>query len=58
MPSTDALQPPLTSGEKEIVKSYGGWTPFMQSFALKPSEKEDVQEAKQILEVFLEDDEK
>ncbi|KAJ5296192.1 hypothetical protein PENANT_c021G07820 [Penicillium antarcticum] len=52
MPSTDALQPPLTPAERAIVKSYGGWTQFMTCFGLKPWETEDEEEGKRILETF------
>ncbi|KAJ4411619.1 hypothetical protein N0V82_008988 [Gnomoniopsis sp. IMI 355080] len=52
MPVTDALQPPLTPGERVVVKSYGGWTPFMQSMGLKPWKDEDAQEGKQIAATF------
>ncbi|PLN78188.1 hypothetical protein BDW42DRAFT_196047 [Aspergillus taichungensis] len=49
MPSTDCLQPPLSPEERSIVKGYGGWTAFMQSFLLKPWKNDDVEEAKAIL---------
>ncbi|KAJ5966734.1 hypothetical protein N7501_002982 [Penicillium viridicatum] len=57
MPATDALQPPLTPAERAIVKSYGGWTSFMQSFGLKPWEADDAEEGKRILEAFVQDSE-
>jgi hypothetical protein len=41
-------QPPLQPAEREIVKSYGGWTAFMQSYGLKPFDDNDVREALQI----------
>ncbi|OQD93320.1 hypothetical protein PENSOL_c033G01693 [Penicillium solitum] len=56
MPVTDALQPPLTPAERAIVKSYGGWTSFMQSFGLKPWENDDAEEGKRILEAFVRDE--
>ncbi|BDD63673.1 hypothetical protein MPDQ_000591 [Monascus purpureus] len=56
MSASDCLQPPLTPAERAIVKSYGGWTMFMASFGLKPWNDDDVQEAKRILEAFVEDD--
>ncbi|KAJ5511353.1 hypothetical protein N7453_003456 [Penicillium expansum] len=57
MPASDALQPPLTPAERAIVKSYGGWTYFLQSFGLKPWETEDAEEGKRILEAFVQDEE-
>lgn len=42
-------EPPLSPEERSIVKGYGGWTAFMQSFLLKPWENDDVEEAKAIL---------
>ncbi|KAJ5817376.1 hypothetical protein N7447_009609 [Penicillium robsamsonii] len=36
-------QPPLTPAERVIVKAYGGWTSFMQSFGLKPWKDEDTE---------------
>ncbi|KAJ5661869.1 uncharacterized protein N7477_009485 [Penicillium maclennaniae] len=55
MPSTDALAPPCTPAERAIVKSYGGWTHFMQSFGLKPWKEDDVEEGKRILAAFTQD---
>ncbi|KAJ5521072.1 hypothetical protein N7463_001525 [Penicillium fimorum] len=57
MPVTDALQPFLTPAERVIVKSYGGWTYFMQCFGLKPWDDDDAEEGKKILEAFTRDDE-
>ena len=51
-------EPPLTPAERAIVKSYGGWTRFMQSFGLKPWDDEDADEGKKILEAFAAEDEK
>ncbi|KAI9929404.1 hypothetical protein ASPWEDRAFT_184113 [Aspergillus wentii DTO 134E9] len=53
MPATDTLQPPLSEAERAIVKSYGGWTQFMQSFGLKPWEQDDADEGKRILAAFV-----
>jgi hypothetical protein len=39
------------------VKSYGGWTAFLQSFGLKPWESDDAEEGKRILEAFAQQDE-
>lgn len=44
-----ALEPPLTPAEREISKSYGGWTSFMQSMGLKAHKDEDIGEAKAII---------
>jgi hypothetical protein len=35
--------------EREIIKSYGGWTQFMQTYGLKPHDMGDVAEATAIL---------
>lgn len=51
------IEPPLTPAERAIVKSYGGWTSFMQSFGLKPWESDDAEEGKRILEAFVQNDE-
>ncbi|CAK7224830.1 hypothetical protein SCUCBS95973_005653 [Sporothrix curviconia] len=56
MPATDALAPPLTPEERQIVKSYGGWTQFMISYGLKPYELEDIDEAKQIVSAMASND--
>ena len=42
-------EPPLSPPEREVVKSYGGWTQFMQSYLLNPADDDDVYEAKQIV---------
>lgn len=33
-----------------MVKSYGGWTQFMQSYLLDPADDGDVYQGKQIVE--------
>ncbi|KAM4063397.1 hypothetical protein HRG_010120 [Hirsutella rhossiliensis] len=53
MPATDSLQPPLSKAEREVCKSYGGWTNFMQSMGLKPWEDDDAAEGKAILAAFV-----
>ncbi|KAL4803945.1 hypothetical protein BDV18DRAFT_162355 [Aspergillus unguis] len=56
MPSSDSLQPPLSPAERAIVKSYGGWTGFMQSYGLKPWEQDDADEGLRILKALAETD--
>lgn len=41
--------PPMTPGEREIVKSYGDWTSFCQAYGLKPWNSEENEEAIAIL---------
>ncbi|CEO58338.1 hypothetical protein PMG11_03068 [Penicillium brasilianum] len=56
MPSqTDCLQPPLSPAERQIVKSYGGWTQFLLSFGLKPWKDDDEEEGMRILRAFAAD---
>lgn len=50
-------EPPLTPAERKVVKSYGGWTNFMNSFALKPWDDDDAAEGKAIVEAFASNDE-
>ncbi|WVW84731.1 hypothetical protein I302_106766 [Kwoniella bestiolae CBS 10118] len=52
MPSTDGLQPPLKPAEREIVKSYGGWTNFTASYGLKPWEMDQNDEAHTIVKTL------
>ncbi|KAL4949430.1 hypothetical protein BDW69DRAFT_174476 [Aspergillus filifer] len=49
MPASDSLQPPLTPAEREIVRSYGGWTNFLVSYGLKPWDEADASEGLAIL---------
>ncbi|CAM1510826.1 Fc.00g083390.m01.CDS01 [Cosmosporella sp. VM-42] len=49
MPSSDGLQPILTPTEREICRSYGGWTNFMLSYGLKPWNADDNPEGKAII---------
>ncbi|KAI8593680.1 hypothetical protein BDZ88DRAFT_403379 [Geranomyces variabilis] len=56
MPATDGLQPPLTPAEREVVKSYGGWTNFMQAYGLKPWESDDIAEAHAIVQQMVAND--
>ncbi|PWY90860.1 hypothetical protein BO70DRAFT_425794 [Aspergillus heteromorphus CBS 117.55] len=56
MSSMDCLQPPLTPPQREIVKSYGGWTQFMLAFGLKPWEREDEEEGLRILVALTDND--
>lgn len=41
----------------EVVKAYGAWTGFMQSFGLKPWEQSDAEEGHQIARQFALNDE-
>ncbi|KAJ5714380.1 uncharacterized protein N7483_011561 [Penicillium malachiteum] len=50
------IEPPLTSAERAIVKTYGSWANFMFLFGLEPWDNDDVQEGKRILEAFAADD--
>ncbi|KAJ5092833.1 hypothetical protein N7456_008694 [Penicillium angulare] len=56
MPATDGLQPSLTPAERAIVKSYGSWTEFMQSYGLKPYDLDDIEEAKSIVQALASND--
>ncbi|KAJ5723416.1 hypothetical protein N7488_001451 [Penicillium malachiteum] len=56
MPLTDSLHPPLEPEEREIVKSYDGWTNYMFSHGLKPWNDDDAKEGKAILEAMTEAD--
>jgi hypothetical protein len=48
-----AIEPPgLSPAEKQVIKSYGGWTSFMTAFGLKPWKGEDAQEGLQIVRAF------
>ena len=47
---TEITEPPLSPAEREVVKSFGGWTSFMQSYGLKPHDSGDAREAKLIVE--------
>ncbi|KAG5934683.1 hypothetical protein E4U53_000633 [Claviceps sorghi] len=57
MPATDGLQPPLTPAEREIRRSYGGWTNFMASMGLKPWDLDHIDEAKAIIAAMASHDE-
>ncbi|KAM5352698.1 hypothetical protein ACJ41O_005420 [Fusarium nematophilum] len=57
MPSTDALQPPLTPAERKIRNAYGGWTNFMLSMGLKPYDLDDIDEAYSIISAIAREDE-
>ena len=52
MPATDALQPPLSEGARAIRREYGGWTNFMLSYGLKPTDSDDAAEGKAIIEAM------
>ena len=46
------LEPPLSKGARVVVKSYGNWTNFCQSYGYKPWEDEDKEDARQLAESF------
>ena len=46
----------LSAKAKQILKSFGGWTGFLQSYGLKPWNDEDAEEGKAILEALARDD--
>ena len=49
-------EPPLSPKEREVVKSYGGWTAFCESHGLKPWEASDNQEALSIVKALASHD--
>lgn len=49
--------PPLNPTERDIIKSYGGWTEFLACFDLNPKEKDDVDEAMTIVKALAVDEE-
>lgn len=53
---TFCKEPSLSPGARAVVKSYGGWTNFMNSFGLKPWNSEDVDEGKAIAEGMAAED--
>ena len=55
-PATDRPEPPLSDKEREVVKSYGGWTAFCESHGLKPWEPSDKQEALSIVKALASHD--
>lgn len=57
MPASDALQPPLAPAEREVVKSFGGWTQFCATYGLKPWDDDDNQEAYRIVQMMAAHDE-
>jgi hypothetical protein len=46
----------MLPAEREVVKSYGGWTAFMMVFGLKPWEQDDADEALQIVRQMASND--
>ncbi|BEJ16678.1 hypothetical protein CspHIS471_0600790 [Cutaneotrichosporon sp. HIS471] len=59
MPVSDSLAPTLTSqAEKDVVKSFGGWTAFCLAYGCKPWESESNEEAKAILHSLATEEEK
>jgi len=51
------LAPRLTRTESAIVRDYGGWTRFLQSFELNPWDESDIKEGKRIVKELAEDQE-
>lgn len=43
--------------EKDIVKSYGGWTGFCHSYGYKPYDLEENEEAAQLLRQLAQEEE-
>ena len=56
MATNDRPEPPLSDKEREVVKSYGGWTAFCESHGLKPWEPSDKQEALSIVKALASHD--
>ncbi|ORY23615.1 hypothetical protein BCR39DRAFT_548938 [Naematelia encephala] len=56
MPITDGLAPPMTPAERQVVKSFGGWTAFLRTYGLKPEREEDKAEGKAIVEQMAKQD--
>jgi len=54
--ATDRAEPPLSDKEREVVKSYGGWTAFCESHGLKPWDPSDKQEALSIVKALASHD--
>jgi hypothetical protein len=48
--------PSLSREEYEIVKGYGDWTCFMQSYGLKAWDFDDIDEGKRILGAMVAND--
>lgn len=46
----------LSAEAKRTLKSYGGWTAFMQSYGLKAWKDDDAKEGKSILEALAKND--
>ncbi len=41
---------PSPPAEREVVKSYGGWTEFMKLYGPKAHDQDEIQEAKKIVQ--------
>jgi len=50
------IAPQLSSGAKDAVKSYGGWTDTVQTYGGKDHNQDDVEETRQIVEKMAEYD--
>jgi hypothetical protein len=46
----------LSSGARDIVKSYGGWTNTVHTYGGKAYDQDDIEETRQIVEQMAEDD--
>ncbi|TXT15519.1 hypothetical protein VHUM_00022 [Vanrija humicola] len=57
MPASDGLpESQLSPAEREVVKSYGGWTAFCTAYGLKPWNSDDNDEAKAIVQQMAAND--
>lgn len=50
MSEADVIAPSLSSGAKDAVKSYGGWTDTVQTYGGKGHNQDDIEETRQIVE--------
>lgn len=50
MPASDGLQPPKhNEAERDVIKSYGGWTAFCNAHGYRPWDDEDAEDAEATL---------
>lgn len=52
------IAPPLSAAERAVVKSFGSWTQFMQTYGLKPTDRDDIAQAKAIVQRMAQEDAK